>query len=159
MLTDLSATVTSDMSQTTDRQSNDTGKVSWIAVGFIGAFALSVFTVIYTGLNVRGHGAAFDGGFRSMTMAIGEVRTIELVFESQEALDDVMLEVTLPDMLEFANVTEERQAPRPVSLDIGSNRFSIDVEAVAAGRGYLRSFVVDDLTIDVYRIFMVIGED
>lgn len=147
------------MNQTTDPQSTETGKLSWIAIGFIGAFALSVFTVIYTGLNVRGHGAAFDGGFRSMTMAIGEAKTIELVFESQEELDDVMLEVTLPDMLEFSNLTRDRHAPRPVTLDIGSNRFAIDVEATSGGRGYLRSFVVNDLTIDVYRIFIVVDED
>jgi hypothetical protein len=147
------------MNQTTDPQSNDTGKLSWIAVGFIGAFALSVLTVIYTGLNVRDHGAAFDGGFRSITMDIGEVQTIDLVFESQEELDDVMLEVTLPDMLQFAAQSDDRQAPRPVSLDIGSNRFSIDIEATAAGRGYLRSFVVKDLTIDVYRIFVIVDED
>jgi hypothetical protein len=147
------------MNQTTDPQSNDTGKLSWIAVGFIGAFALSVLTVIYTGLNVRDHGAAFDGGFRSITMDIGEVQTIDLVFESQEELDDVMLEVTLPDMLQFAAQSDDRHAPRPVSLDIGSNRFSIDIEATAAGRGYLRSFVVKDLTIDVYRIFVIVDED
>lgn len=147
------------MNQTTDPQSNDTGKLSWIAVGFIGAFALSVLTVMYTGLNVRDHGAAFDGGFRSITMDIGEVQTIDLVFESQEELDDVMLEVTLPDMLQFAAQSDDRQAPRPVSLDIGSNRFSIDIEATAAGRGYLRSFVVKDLTIDVYRIFVIVDED
>jgi hypothetical protein len=147
------------MNQTTDPQSNDTGKLSWIAVGFIGAFALSVLTVIYTGLNVRDHGAAFDGGFRSITMDIGAVQTIDLVFESQEELDDVMLEVTLPDMLQFAAQSDDRQAPRPVSLDIGSNRFSIDIEATAAGRGYLRSFVVKDLTIDVYRIFVIVDED
>jgi len=147
------------MNRTTERQSSDTGKPGWIAIGFIGAFALSVFTVIYTGLNVRGHGAAFDGGFRSVTMAVGEVKSVELVFESQHDLDDVMLEVTLPDMLEFAAETGARRAPRPVSLDIGSNHFSVDIEATGAGRGYLRSFVVKDETIDVYRIFVVVEDD
>jgi hypothetical protein len=62
-------------------------------------------------------------------------------------------------MLQFAAQSDDRQAPRPVSLDIGSNRFSIDIEATAAGRGYLRSFVVKDLTIDVYRIFVIVDED
>lgn len=154
MLTDLPATVTCVMNQTPDPHSNDTGRVSWIAIGFIGAFALSVFTVIATGLKVRDHGAAFDGGFRSITMAIGEVRTVDLVFESQQQLDDVMLEVNLPHMLRFAG----QPAPRPVSLEIGSNRFAIDIEATHAGKDYLRTFVADDVTIDVYRIFVTVDE-
>jgi hypothetical protein len=147
------------MNETPDQQSNDTGKVSWIAIGFIGAFSLSVFTVISTGLKVRDHGAAFDGGFRSITMEIGEVRTVDLVFESQEELDDVMLEVTMPHMLEFADQPDGQGASRPVSLDIGSNRFSIDVKATHAGKDYLRTFVARDVTIDVYRIFVTVDED
>jgi hypothetical protein len=148
------------MDQTPDRKSNDTGKVSWIACGFLGAFALSVFTVIATGLQVRDHGAAFDGGFRSITMQIGEVRTIDLVFESQQDLDDATLEVRLPHMLRLGGETAGQSAKQPVSLEIGSNRFSVDIEATHAGKDYLRTFVfvVEDLPIDIYRIFVTVDE-
>lgn len=148
------------MEEKPDRKLNDTGKVSWIAFGFLGAFALSVFTVIATGLQVRGHGAAFDSGFRSITMQIGEVRTIELVFESQEQLDAATFEVRLPHMLQFGGQSAGQPAQRPVVLDIGSNRFSIDVEATHAGKDYLRGLVfeVEGLPVDIYRIFVTVDE-
>lgn len=147
------------MNQTTNPQSSETGKPGWIGIGFVGAFALSVLTVIYTGLNVQRHGAAFDGGFRSITMGVGDVRTVELVFQSEVLVDDAILEVDLPEMVVFSNPSSGQQAEMPVALDIGSNRFSIDIEATEAGRGYLRTRVVKDLPIDVYRVFVTVDGD
>jgi hypothetical protein len=130
-----------------------------IAMGFIGAFALSVVTVIYTGLNVRGHGAAFDGGFRSVTMAIGETRTINLVFESTVAFPEAMLDVALPDMIEFAGSSPIRQPQTPVSVEPGSNTFTIEIKATAAGKDYLRTSIDDDIeAIDIYRVFVTVED-
>ena len=145
-------------------QSSDSGRVSkrtptWVAFGFLGAFAASVLTVIYTGLNVRDHGAAFDSGFRSVTMSVGEVRTIELLFQSAEAVSDATLEVNLPDMVEFARESDYQQARTPVAVTVGSNSFAIDIEATAVGKDYLRTSIVKDIAIDVYRVFVTVADD
>jgi hypothetical protein len=131
----------------------------WIAFGFLGAFATSVLTVIYTGLNVQDHGAPFDAGFRSVTLIVGEVRTIDLFFESEEAVPDAILEVTLPEMVDFARDADIQQARTPVAMPVGSTTFSIDIQATEVGRDYLRTRIIKDLPIDAYRVFVTVEEE
>ena len=50
------------MNQSANLDTDSKRKLRWIAVGFIGAFALSILTVIYTGLNVEGVLGEFDAG-------------------------------------------------------------------------------------------------
>lgn len=148
------------MTQSTEPTKTKRRGPGLIAMGFIGAFALSVVTVIYTGLNVRGHGAAFDGGFRSIIMAIGETRTIDLVFESAAAVPEAMLEVALPEMIDFAGSSPVRQPQTPVSVEPGSNTFTIEIEAIKAGKDYVRTSIVEDIEpIDLYRVFVTVEED
>ena len=86
----------------------DTGrkKPLWVAIGFLVAFATSVFTVIYTGLKPEGERAVFDTGFRAVTLAPGERRAIELVFDSDAAYSEATLVITLPAMAELVPAGE-----------------------------------------------------
>lgn len=148
------------MNETTDPKKSRYGRPNLIAVGFIGAFALSVITVIYTGLNVRDHGAAFDAGFRSITLAVGERRTIDLVFESTVGFPEAVLEVTLPGMLRFSGASSGQSPRSTVAVEPGSNTFSIEIEATETGKDYLRTRIVDDIeAIDLYRVFVTVEEN
>ena len=54
------------MTDSSRETESGTRRPRWIALGFVGAFAASVFTVIYTGLNVGGYSSAeFDAGHLS----------------------------------------------------------------------------------------------
>ena len=131
-------------------------RARWIAAGFIGAFAASVLTVIYTGLNVEGTSAEFDAGFRSVTLAPGERRTIDLVFDSNAAHPESTLKITLPPMLALAAGSTEQSA---VSLEPGSNRFSIVIEAREPGSGYLIGRVEAGEPVGLYRVFVTVSDD
>lgn len=147
------------MNQPADSDTRRKPTPRWIAFGFIGAFATSVLTVIYTGLNVQDYGAPFDPGFRSVTMTVGEVRTIELFFESEEAVPDAILEVSLPEMVEFARDAGIQQARSSVVMPVGATTLSIDIQATEVGRDYLRTRIIKDLPIDAYRVFVTVEED
>ena len=144
---------------------SDTGhrgpsKARWIAIGFIVAFATSVLTVIYTGLNVEGSRADFDVGFRSVTLSSGETRIVDLVFESEAAHPDGMLVITLPDAVAIEGRSAGDAASIPVSVVIGENSFPVEIEAAAAGSGYLVGrLAAAGEGIGTYRVFMTVTAD
>jgi len=136
------------------------GKGRWIAAGFIGAFAASVLTIIYTGLKVEGtNSAEFDAGFHSITMVPGEVRTIHFAFDSSVDTATAKLELTLPAMLERVDRPGERNPSETVALHFGTNEFDVEVRALAAGSDYLIARAVADEPVGLDRIFVVVGAD
>lgn len=156
MLPDLPSVIfLKDMDPILEPKPRRTDRARWIAAGFIGAFAASIFTVIYTGLNVEGSRADFDAGFRPVTLAPGEQRTIELVFDSPAAHPESTLDITLPPMLELAAGSEERSA---VALVPGSNSFRVVIEAREPGSGYLVARVEAEQPVGLYRVFVTVTE-
>lgn len=147
------------MSDASSTRQPATGKARWIAIGFIGAFSASIFTVIYTGLNVEGSSAEFDSGFRSVTMAVGETRTVDLQFESASAYSQAVLEVTLPDAVQLPGRAESGVARRPVSVVSGENTFRIDIAASSPGSGYLEARVTAGQPVGIYRVFVTVTAD
>jgi hypothetical protein len=134
-------------------------RASWIAAGFIGAFAASIFTVIYTGLNVEGTSAEFDAGFRSVTLAPGERRTIELEFESPAAHPEATLEISLPPMLELTAGPAGDGRRRPVALAPGGNTLTVEVAAVETGSGYIVARVEAGAPVGLYRVFVTVTDE
>jgi len=147
------------MNQTSDRRKTSVRKPRWIALGFIGAFATSIFTVIYTGLNVEGSLAEFDSGFRPVTMAVDEVRTIDLVFESLTPYSEATLAVTLPSMVELSGESGNGEAQWPVALAVGTNSLPVSVRAKEPGRGYLSARIEADEPVGVYRVFITVMDE
>jgi hypothetical protein len=147
------------MKQPYKLKSDDTGRPGLIAIGFIAAFAASVFTVIYTGLNVQSTSAEFDSGFRSVTMKVADVRTIDLVFESAADFSDGVLTVTLPEMVALVGEEFDQQHQKSVAVTAGGNTFQIDIRALESGRGYLRARVDANGPVGVYRVFVTVDDD
>jgi len=140
------------MSKASEKTESKGGRANWVAAGFLGAFALSVFTVIYTGLNVGGYSSAeFDAGFRSVTMAVGEVRTVDLVFESTSQNPDATLSLIVPDAVALVGSAEV-----PVTLSAGENVVPVEVRGTEAGSGYLVARVESEEPIGLYRVFLTV---
>lgn len=131
------------------------GTARWVAAGFIGAFAASVLTVIYTGLMVEGSRAEFDPGFRTLEMQVGEVREARFVIESDIADADATLELELPGMLEPV-VPGGDSAARRVAVVPGSNEFAVELRATAAGSAYVIARVVGDEAIGRDSVFVTV---
>jgi hypothetical protein len=132
------------------------GKLRWIAAGFVGAFAASVLTVIYTGLMVEGSRSDFDAGFRSVTLSVGETQTVELVFESPLAHPAATLELVLPEFAGPAEQPELRELTRSAALDYGRNVYSVELVGVSPGSGYLVARVIADEPVGTYRVFVTV---
>jgi hypothetical protein len=113
----------------------------WVAAGFVLAFAVSVFTVIYTGLNVEASRADFDGGFRALEMRVAEQREARFIIESEVADADAILELAFPDFLEPVGPGGGAPWQRRVAIVPGNNEVAVELRAVAPGRGYVEARV------------------
>lgn len=134
-------------------------RARWIAAGFILAFASSILTLLYTGLRVEGPRSEFKAGFRSVTLAVGDKRSIELGFEAAAREPDARLELELPPMLELVEQPGDRKPVLPVALEPGDNRFTVTVRATAAGMGYLVARVAGESPVGLDRVFVTVVED
>jgi hypothetical protein len=100
-----------------------------IAGGFVAAFAASVFTVIYTGLLVDAPRTEIAAGLPTVTMALDETRTINLVFASASALDRVSLVIDLPDGIELVGHDGLRRVRWSTMLESGRNVLPLELVA------------------------------
>jgi hypothetical protein len=144
------------MNQQTGKKAGGESRARWIAAGFLGAFAASILTVIWTGLMVEGRPEEFDSGFRSVTMTTGETRSIELIFDSPIAHAEAELRIELPDALEPADGSTEAAVRRLVELAPGTNVFTVIVRARAEGSGYLQARLSDDGPVALERVFVTV---
>jgi len=135
------------------------GRATWIAAGFLGAFAASVLTVIYTGLMVEGSRTEFDAGFRSVTLGTGEVRRIELYFDSPAPAADARLIVELPPVVVPAAGAAAGSIERSVEVEPGRNVFAIEVSGRAPGSGYLEARLVAGAPLALERVFVTVAAD
>lgn len=142
-----------DMSAKPGEAAGLSGRARLVAAGFIGALIASVLTVIYTGLMVEGSPSDFDASFRSITLAVGDTREIELYFEADAAAPDATLELLLPaGIVELVGGATER----PVALRPGDNRVAVTVRATAPGQGYLVARVGAATQIGLERVFVTV---
>jgi hypothetical protein len=131
------------------------GRANWTAAGFLGAFAASVLTVIYTGLMVEGSRSDFDSGFRSVTLAPGAVASVVLAFEVPAGVDQARLDLSLPDVvLAIGNPGEGELALTP-----GLNQITIELRAVGEGSGYVIARLMADEAIALERVFVTVAAD
>ena len=141
------------MNAETERKPAAAGRARWIAAGFVGAVAASIVTVIWTGLMVEGRPGEFDAGFRSVTLVVGEVRPIELIFDSPAAHAAAGFALDLPAPLGLA---AGEAATRTVELVPGTNVITVTVRAQAAGSGYLEARLTGDEPIALERVFVTV---
>ena len=105
-----------------------------VAVGFLGAFATTILTVILTGLNVRAPGPRPYAEGPSVALTLGEAKTVNLVFTAKSPLQDVAMSVELPAGIELAGHGAAREVDWRTRLSAGNNLLPLSLVA-ANGRG------------------------
>jgi hypothetical protein len=105
-----------------------------VAFTFLGAFGLTMLTVIFTGLYVRSPSARRGPETPAVTLTIGEPRTINLVFAARASLPGVEFTVDLPTGVELADRPGQRRVELRAALTAGDNALPLTLVA-RAGRG------------------------
>jgi len=105
-----------------------------VAFTFLGAFGLTMLTVVLTGLYVRSPSSRRTAEAPAVTLAIGEPRTINLVFDARAALADVEFTVDLPLGIELADQAGQRRVMGRAKLAAGDNALPLTLVA-RSGRG------------------------
>lgn len=112
-----------------------------VAFGFLGAFGLTVLTVLFTGLWVRAPRAPAtaappDQGY-DVQLEIDRPRTVNLLFDSRAALDDVTLLVALPPGVELEGYVGRGSVEWTTRLRAGNNLLPLEIVATTARGGSL----------------------
>ena len=105
-----------------------------VAFTFLGAFGLTMLTVVLTGLHVRSPSARRAPETPAVTLTLGEPHTINLVFGARAAVEDVELTVDLPPGIELATHPGERRVGSQARLAAGDNALPLTLVA-RGGRG------------------------
>jgi hypothetical protein len=123
------------------------------AFAFLGAFGLTILTVILTGLAVRSPSARRAPETQVVTLAVAEPHTVNLLFTSRTPVDDVRFTVDLPAGIEVNGKPDVRRISWSSPLAAGDNLLPLDLVARAGGGGQLaarlqhgsshKTFVVD----------------
>jgi hypothetical protein len=123
------------------------------AFAFLGAFGLTILTVILTGLEVRSPAARRAPETQVVTLAVAEPHTVNLLFTSRTQLDGVRFTVDLPPGIEMNGKAGVRRISWSAPLAAGNNLLPLELVARAGGGGQLaaqlqyggshKTFVVD----------------
>jgi hypothetical protein len=105
-----------------------------VAFTFLGAFGLTILTVVLTGLAVRNPTARRAPETTAVTLTIGEPRTVNLLFESRSAVEDVGFTVDLPAGIELMDRAGLRRVAWNTRLAAGNNLLPLTLVA-RGGRG------------------------
>ena len=104
---------------------------------FIGAFGLTMLTVVLTGLYVRSPNARRAPETPAVTLTVGETRTINLVFGSRTALEDVEITVDLPAGVELAAHPGEHRVTTHAALAGGASAVPLTLVARGGSGGQI----------------------
>jgi hypothetical protein len=120
---------------------------------FLGAFGLTILTVILTGLAVRGPATRRAPDNPAVTLAVASPHVVNLLFASRVALGDVRFTVDLPAGIELSGRAGVRRIAWSAPLAAGNNLLPLELVARAGAGGQLaarlqhagsqKTFVVD----------------
>ncbi len=123
------------------------------AFAFLGAFGLTILTVILTGLEVRSPASRPGPETQVVTLAVAEPHTVNLLFTSRTQVDGVRFTVDLPPGIEANGRVGVRRISWSAPLEAGNNLLPLTLVARAGGGGQLaarlqrgsahKTFVVD----------------
>ena len=123
------------------------------AFAFLGAFGLTILTVILTGLEVRSPAARRAPETQVVTLAVAEPHTVNLLFTSRNQLDGVRFTVDLPAGIEVNGKDGVRRISWSAPLAAGDNLLPLELVARTGGGGQFaarlqhgslhKTFVVD----------------
>ena len=101
----------------------------WFAAGFGGALAAGLMLAMVLG-PMKG---MLVPVVSEISMSVHESRSLNVVFNAPEAMEDVELQLVLTDGLELAGRPGKRELRWQTSLKAGKNRLSIPVRALKSG--------------------------
>jgi hypothetical protein len=130
----------------------------FIAFIFLGAFGLTLLTVIMTGLSVRSPSARRGPETPAVTLTLGEPHTINLVFGTRAAVDDVELTVDLPPGIELATHPGQRRVVTRAKLAGGDNALPLTLVARSGNGGQLAARLKQPDAQKVFVIDVSVGE-
>jgi hypothetical protein len=108
-----------------------------VAFAFLGAFGLTMLTVVMTGLSVRSPSSRQAPDTPAVTLTVGEPRTINLVFAARAPVEDVAFTVDLPAGVELAEHPGERRVVGRAQLAGGDNALPLTLVARGGAGGQL----------------------
>ena len=123
------------------------------AFAFIGAFGLTILTVILTGLSVRNPASRRAPDTELVTLAVAEPHTVNLLFNSLTQIEGVRFTLDLPAGIELNGRAGVRRIAWAAPLGAGNNLLPLELVARTGGGGQLaarlqhggsqKTFVVD----------------
>lgn len=122
------------------------------AFAFLGAFGLTMLTVLLTGLYVRSPSARRAVETPSVALTIGEPRTIHLVFGTRSAIEAVDFTVDLPAGVELATHPGARRIEFGAELAGGDNAVPLTLIARSGTGGQLAARLRQ---LDEQKVFVV----
>jgi hypothetical protein len=108
-----------------------------VAFAFLGAFGLTMLTVVLTGLYVQRPSARRALETPAVTLTIDEPRTINLVFGARFALADIELTLDLPPGIELVTHPGARRVVSRTELAAGDNALPLTLVARSGEGGQL----------------------
>lgn len=124
-----------------------------VAGWYTGAIAAGIAAIAMVGLLVNPvEPVTPPQGVAQLAMAIEETRTINLVFASEEALEQVSLTVELPAGVELANYPGQDRVLWSTRLQPGNNVLPLDLVALGGTGGELVATMRRDGKEKVFRV-------
>lgn len=142
------------------RKANGVKKTSpkkswWIASGG-GALAASLVLMSSVGL-WRAETNSDVPTIANVEVALHQVRTLDVVFNSPVEIAEVTFTMTVSDNLALANYPNKKQLEWKTSLKQGRNRLSLPVMAMAEGEGEIHAVMNDGKSKKVFRMVVKVG--
>jgi len=130
-------------------------RIPRLAVGaLVTACAASILTVVFMGSLVEAPSGGISADFPVVDMTVDQPRTINLVFASNSALEDVSLLVELPEGVELAGYAGRREVLWRTSMQAGKNVLPLELVAHMSASGEIVARLQHGDMERVFRVFV-----
>ena len=128
-----------------------------VAFAFVAAFALTVLTVIYTGLLVEAPHTRISAGLPTVAMTAGQRRDINLVFTAKTDVADAALLLELPSGIELVGHAGQQRIQWRTRLVPGNNIVPLSLVAPAPATGQIIARLKAAESEKVFRIHVTVN--
>ena len=128
-----------------------------VALTFVAAFALTVLTVIYTGLLVEAPRTRISAGLPTVEMIAGQRRDVNLVFAAKTGVAEAALLLELPSGIELVGHAGEQRIQWRTRLAPGNNIVPLSLVAPAPATGQIIARLKADESEKVFRIHVTVN--
>jgi hypothetical protein len=130
-------------------------RTRWVMTGFGGAVAAMLAIWVVSGIFFVGPDAG-EPGVPTVTMALEQPQTFNLVFASATALDNATMTVTLPEGIEVAGFGPQSEITWETSLQEGKNILPLTLVATRPVSGELLATLTHEEDYKTFRLQMTV---